>query len=158
MNNERVAAGLAPLQIDGALIAVARERSNDMIQQGYFAHVSPSGETAFSLLDRYGIPYGWAGENLARNNYPDEESVAVAMRDWMASEGHRENILNVHYTAIGVGAAVDVVGHEVLHRSSSPAPDASSRTLALTEQRSRGWNSLGEFVWRSSWRNQRSTK
>jgi uncharacterized protein YkwD len=110
VNNERVAAGLAPLQLDGALVAVARERSNDMVQQGYFGHTSPTGQTAFSLLDQYGVPYGWAGENLARNNYPDEEAVAVAMRDWMASDGHRENMLNVHYTAIGVGAAVDASG------------------------------------------------
>jgi uncharacterized protein YkwD len=110
VNGERIAAGLAPLQLDGALVAVARERSADMVQRGYFGHVSPSGDTAFSLLDRYGIPYGWAGENLARNNYPDEECVFVAVRDWMASEGHRENMLNVHYTAIGVGAAVDSSG------------------------------------------------
>jgi uncharacterized protein YkwD len=109
-NDQRVAAGLAPLQLDGALVAVARERSNDMVQKGYFAHTSPTGETAFALLDRYGIPYGWAGENLARNNYPDDESVAIAMRDWMASEGHRENILNVHYTSVGIGAAVDGSG------------------------------------------------
>ncbi len=109
-NAQRVAAGLAPLQIDSALVAVARERSNDMVQKDYFAHVSPSGETAFILLDRYGIPYGWAGENLARNNYPDNESVAVSMRDWMASEGHRENILNVHFTNVGIGSAVDASG------------------------------------------------
>lgn len=89
---------------------VARERSDDMVQKSYFAHVSPTGETAFTIMDRYGIPYGWAGENLARNNYPDAESVAVAMRDWMASPGHRENILNAHYTAVGVGAAVDGAG------------------------------------------------
>ena len=110
INNERVAAGLAPLQVDSALVVVSRERSNDMIQQGYFGHVSPSGETAFSLLDRYGIPYGWAGENLARNNYPEDVCVGVAVHDWMASEGHRENILNVHYTAMGAGAAVDGSG------------------------------------------------
>ena len=110
VNNERIAAGLAPLQIDAALVNVARDRSNDMIQKGYFGHVSPTGETAFTLLDRYGIPYGWAGENLARNNYPDDESVAVAMHDWMASQGHRENMLNVHYTNVGVGSAVDASG------------------------------------------------
>ncbi len=109
-NAQRVAAGLAPLQLDGALVGVARERSNDMVQKNYFAHVSPTGETAFILLDRYGIPYGWAGENLARNNYPDDQSVAIAMRDWMASEGHRENILNIHYTNVGVGSAVDSAG------------------------------------------------
>jgi uncharacterized protein YkwD len=109
-NAQRVAAGLAPLQLDGALVGVARERSNDMVQKNYFAHVSPTGETAFILLDRYGIPYAWAGENLARNNYPDDQAVAIAMRDWMASEGHRENILNVHYTNAGIGSAVDGAG------------------------------------------------
>ena len=110
INNQRVANGLSMLQVDPSLTAVGRERSNDMIRLGYFGHVSPTGETAFSLLDRYGIPYGWAGENLARNNYPADECVDVAVRDWMASAGHRENILNVHYTAMGVGAAVDGSG------------------------------------------------
>jgi uncharacterized protein YkwD len=110
VNNERIAAGLAPLQVDAGLVAVARERSLDMASQGYFSHTSPNGTTAFSLLDAYGIPYTWAGENLARNNYPDDQSVAIAMRDWMASQGHRDNMLNVHYTFIGVGAVIDSSG------------------------------------------------
>ena len=110
INAERTAAGLAPLQLDSNLVMVARERSNDMVQKGYFGHVSPTGDTAFSLMDRYGIPYAWAGENLARNNYPDNESVAVALREWMASQGHRDNILGVHYQTVGVGAAVDGAG------------------------------------------------
>jgi len=110
INAQRTAAGMAPLQLDPSLVMVARERSNDMAQNGYFAHVSPTGDTAFSLMDRYGIPYAWAGENLARNNYPDDESVAVALRDWMASQGHRDNILGPHYQTVGVGAAVDGAG------------------------------------------------
>ena len=110
INAERVAVGLPALQLDPNLVMVARERSNDMAQKGYFAHVSPTGETAFTIMDRYGIPYAWAGENLARNNYPDDESVAVTMRDWMASQGHRDNILNPHYSTVGVGAAVDGAG------------------------------------------------
>jgi uncharacterized protein YkwD len=110
INAQRTAAGLAPLQLDSNLVMVARERSNDMAQKGYFAHVSPTGDTAFSLMDRYGIPYAWAGENLARNNYPDDESVAVSLRDWMASQGHRDNILSIHYQTVGVGAAVDGAG------------------------------------------------
>jgi uncharacterized protein YkwD len=110
INAQRTAAGMAPLQLDSNLVMVARERSNDMAQKGYFAHVSPTGDTAFSLMDRYGIPYAWAGENLARNNYPDNESVAVALRDWMASQGHRDNILGSHYQTVGVGAAVDGAG------------------------------------------------
>ena len=110
INAQRTAAGMAPLQLDSNLVMVARERSNDMAQNGYFAHVSPTGDTAFALMDRYGIPYAWAGENLARNNYPDDESVAVSLRDWMASQGHRDNILGPHYQTVGVGAAVDGAG------------------------------------------------
>ena len=110
VNAQRTAAGMAPLQLDPNLVMVARERSNDMVQKGYFGHVSPTGDTAFSLMDRYGIPYGWAGENLARNNYPDDETVAVSLRDWMASQGHRDNILGPHYQTIGVGAAEDGAG------------------------------------------------
>ena len=110
INAERVAVGLPALQLDPNLVMVARERSNDMAQKGYFSHVSPTGETAFTIMDRYGIPYAWAGENLARNNYPDDESVAVTMRDWMASQGHRDNILNPHYSTVGAGAAVDGAG------------------------------------------------
>jgi uncharacterized protein YkwD len=110
VNGQRLAAGLPALQLDGRLVTVARERSNDMAVNNYFAHTSPTGETAFSIMDRYGIPYGWAGENLARNNYPDSEAVAVALQDWMASQGHRDNILSPHYSLIGVGAAVDASG------------------------------------------------
>jgi len=110
VNAQRAAAGMAPLQLDSNLVMVARERSNDMVQRGYFGHVSPTGDTAFSLMDRYGIPYGWAGENLARNNYSDDETVAVSLRDWMASQGHRDNILGPHYQTIGVGAAEDGAG------------------------------------------------
>ena len=110
VNRERIAAGLGALQIDATLVAVARERSNDMAQNNYFSHVSPTGETAFTIMDRYGVPYSWAGENLARNNYSDAESVAIAMRDWMASQGHRDNMLNSNYGYIGVGSAVDGAG------------------------------------------------
>jgi uncharacterized protein YkwD len=110
INAQRTTAGMAPLQLDSNLVMVARERSNDMVQRGYFGHVSPTGDTAFSIMDRYGIPYAWAGENLARNNYPDDESVAVSLRDWMASQGHRDNILGPHYQTVGVGAAVDGAG------------------------------------------------
>ena len=95
------------LSANGCAVYVAQLRSDDMAALGYFAHTSPSGQTAFSLLDAYLVPHGWAGENLARNNYPDSETVAVAIRDLMASSGHRANILNVNYTSIGVAVAFD---------------------------------------------------
>ena len=106
LNSARVAAGLPPLIVDAGLVAVARIRSNDMAARNYFSHTSPDGQTAFSLLDQWGIPYGWAGENLARNNYPPAEMVAIAIRDLMASSSHRDNILNPHFMRVGVGYAL----------------------------------------------------
>jgi hypothetical protein len=67
-NAERATARLAPLAPDDRLASVARTRANDMAARGYFAHSSPSGETAFSVMGHLGISYGLAGENLARNN------------------------------------------------------------------------------------------
>ena len=81
-----------------------------MAQQGYFSHTSPQGQTAFSLMDANNVSYGWAGENLARNNYPNDQTVGVAIRDLMASPGHRANILSTNYTHMGIGFAVDGAG------------------------------------------------
>jgi uncharacterized protein YkwD len=110
LNAERVAAGLPALAVDANLVTIGRIRASDMAARGYFSHTSPDGQSAFTLLDQWGIPYSWAGENLARNNYPLEETVAVAVHDLMASPPHRENMLNPNYTSVGVGYAEDGSG------------------------------------------------
>ena len=110
LNAERAAAGLPALAVDGNLVSIGRIRSGDMAARGYFSHTSPDGQSAFTLLDQWGILYSWAGENLARNNYPLEETVAVSIRDLMASPPHRENMLNPNYTRVGVGYAEDGSG------------------------------------------------
>jgi uncharacterized protein YkwD len=110
LNAERAAAGLPALATDTNLVAIARIRSSDMATRGYFSHTSPEGQSAFTLLDEWGIPYSWAGENLARNNYPLDETVAVAIRDLMASPPHRANMLSPNYTRVGVGIAEDGSG------------------------------------------------
>ncbi len=110
-NRRRAGAGVAPLRVNGWLIGIARIRSQDMAQHGYFAHVSPvTGDNAFTLMDKYGVPYGWAGENLAENNYPLGDSVSVADDALWNSPPHRENILNHNYTDIGIALAVDAAG------------------------------------------------
>jgi uncharacterized protein YkwD len=110
-NARRVANGLAPLIEDGNLNGIARIRSQDMADHDYFAHVSPiTGDDAFSLMDKHGVPFGWAGENLAKNNYPAGETVAVAEQALWDSPPHRENILNPHYTHVGIALVVDATG------------------------------------------------
>ncbi len=110
INAQRTANGLSALAADGCVAYVALERSNDMATRHYFSHTSPDGTGAFDLLTANGVPYGWAGENLARNNYPDDQTEAVAIRDLMASQGHRDNMLSTNYTAMGVAAVNDGTG------------------------------------------------
>ncbi len=110
VNDQRTQAGLSALEANGCVIYVAYLRSQDMAANSYFSHTSPSGETAFSLMDSNAVPYGWAGENLARDNYPDDQTVAVSVADLMASPGHRDNILSTNYTEMGVGFAEDSAG------------------------------------------------
>ena len=93
---------MSALGLNSCVVFVGNLRSEDMAAKDYFAHESPHGDTAFSLMNDNNVAYGWAGENLARNNYPDSESVAVAIRDLMNSPGHRENTLHVQLTQLGV--------------------------------------------------------
>jgi uncharacterized protein YkwD len=106
-NQIRAANGVGALALDGTLVAAARQRAQDMASKNYFAHTSPSGETAFSIIDGYGYVYAIAGENIARNNYPQSQTVQVAMDGFMNSPGHRANILESRFTRVGVGVATD---------------------------------------------------
>jgi uncharacterized protein YkwD len=103
-NAERAKGGLAPLRIDAALVSVARQRANDMASKNYFSHTSPSGETAFILLNRSGYAYATAGENIARNNYPEAQSASVAMNGFMNSPSHRVNVMDPKFRSIGIAS------------------------------------------------------
>jgi len=110
MNQARVDQGLAPLQTDSILADVARQRSTDMASQGYVGHTSPTGETAFSLLEKENLIWSLAGENIAYNNYPNKKSASVAFSGLMASQKHRQNILYAGYNLIGVAVVISPNG------------------------------------------------
>jgi uncharacterized protein YkwD len=101
------------LAADARLTAVARARSADMLVRDYFAHTSPDGRDAYTLLDAGQVPARFAGENLARNNWPERESPARAVAGFMASESHRLNLLNELFTRAGVGVAVRPDGMKI---------------------------------------------
>ncbi|NLL47395.1 MAG: hypothetical protein GX249_02305 [Firmicutes bacterium] len=98
VNQERAENGLQALQIDYSLVALAKQKSHDMAVNNYFSHVSPTLGTVYTMLDRAGVSYSRAGENIARTG-----SVARAHPLFMNSAGHRANILHSGYTHIGVG-------------------------------------------------------
>ncbi len=105
INDRRRAAGLGPLTLDATLTAIAQQRSDDMARRGYFAHVSPEGQTAFDLIAATGIPWRYAGETLQRNNYPLAQTAAEAARSLFASPAHRDILLDPRFTHFGVAEA-----------------------------------------------------
>ncbi len=110
-NQERIKVGLPPLKINQQLITSAGYKTADMIQKQYFEHTSPSGITVSDLAQKAGYSYIIMGENLALGDFIDGNDVVAA---WMNSPGHRANILNTHYTEIGVSAAkANYQGREV---------------------------------------------
>lgn len=103
-NQERVARGLGPLEWDNLAAQVARAHGLDMLRRGYFAHVNPEGDSAADRLHKAGAVEVEVGENLAfYENYPDPRIPAEAVRGWMNSPRHRDNLLKPDYTHLGVG-------------------------------------------------------
>ena len=105
VNAERAKYGLAALTEDWELSRVARYKSQDMHDNRYFAHNSPTYGTPFQMIRAFGLSYRTAGENIAMGY----ATPAAVVAGWMNSEGHRANILNSAYTKIGVGYVAD--GH-----------------------------------------------
>ena len=105
INQERANAGLAPYVLDAGLTKVARTRSQQLIDQNYFAHRDPYGYSMYvELLRHFGFgSYAWAGENLAMNNWPAETAANEAIRGLMNSPTHRANILAGDFYRIGIG-------------------------------------------------------
>lgn len=99
VNEIRVENGLKALTHDWELSRVARYKSQDMKDNGYFSHTSPVYGSPFQMMKSFGISYRSAGENIAKGQATPEAVVNA----WMNSSGHRANILSSSYTHIGVG-------------------------------------------------------
>ncbi len=101
VNEQRASYGLEPLTLNTELSRVARIKSEDMRDNGYFSHTSPTYGTPFEMMKSFGISYRTAGENIAMG----QTTPQAVVNAWMNSEGHRANILNSSFTQIGVGYA-----------------------------------------------------
>jgi len=139
-NRARCAAGLSALVPDPGLRTVATNHSIDMVRLRFFGHTSPVGgkTTVSDRLDRRGVPYRGAAENLATTKrlaiasgqpvYPvpnrrcafsltpngpvlpvrTYDATARNLVDrWIASPGHRRNLMDPTYTRHGASGAID---------------------------------------------------
>ncbi len=97
INQQRINNGLSALKVDGDLQRVARIKAQDMVNNNYFDHTSPTYGSPFNMMKNFGISYTTAGENIAGNS-----SNSAAVTAWMNSSGHRANILNGSYNYTGL--------------------------------------------------------
>lgn len=99
VNEARLGAGLNAVTWNSTLAAQASEYGCEMIVGNFFDHVNP--QTGSTLGDRareFGYQFLVVGENLAAGQTSPEQ----AMREWMNSEPHRENILDPRFTELGI--------------------------------------------------------
>jgi uncharacterized protein YkwD len=98
--------GLVPLTLSAQLTAAAEQHTAEMLADGYFAHESADGSPFWKRIARYyphiGAGYWSVGENLIWSGDALEAKEALSL--WMASPGHRENILAPQYRQIGISA------------------------------------------------------
>jgi serine protease len=106
VNVERAKAGAAPLAFHDALMRAAQAHSEDQAAHNQMSHTGSDGSNLGQRLTRVGYPFRTWGENVA---YGYATPVAV-MQGWLASPGHRANILNPNFNEIGIGIARNARG------------------------------------------------
>lgn len=98
VNGERAGAGRSPLVYDARLEAAARSHGEDMVAKGFFSHTGSDGSDIGMRLGRVGYAFCFGAENIATG----QRSLGEVMAGWMASRGHRRNILHRSAQAVGV--------------------------------------------------------
>ena len=98
INKQRTNNGLKALKVDSEVQRVAKIKAQDMVNNNYFSHNSPTYGSPFDMLKSFKISYKTAGENIAGNS-----SNSAAVTAWMNSSGHKANILNSSYNYTGIG-------------------------------------------------------
>lgn len=101
INECRKENGLSELKPVSKLQEIARLKGKDLVENEYFSHTSEILGTPFEMLQNNGIDYEKAGENLAGSMTPER-----AVKAWINSPSHKENILKSEYEYTGI-AVVD---------------------------------------------------
>jgi hypothetical protein len=108
VNRLRQSHRLVPLTFSENLLHVARSYSRRMAEEKFFSHSDPEGRSVRERVNEANIKWRMVGENLALSNgYINP--VAISLRGWMDSPGHRRNLLDPdwRHTAIGVWISAD---------------------------------------------------
>lgn len=139
-NVERKKNGLSELIKDPQLSKAAEIKLQDMFQKQYFQHVSPSGDSVSDVVRKTGYEYIVVGENLALGVFAGDDQVVAA---WMASPGHKKNILDSRYQEIGLAVGQGnyqgrkqwlIVQHFAKPLSSCVSPNGALKTTVDSQK------------------------
>ena len=97
-NKARIENGVNQLNVNSKLEVAAQLKLNDMFQNNYFAHISPTGIEPWDWFNKSNYDYKLAGENLAMNFLSSNE----VLKAWLSSESHRNNLLLKDFKEIGI--------------------------------------------------------
>ena len=139
INRERITLGLKMLKYDQHLAEIARQHSEDMVENDYFAHKSPQGEdfgdryrrSGYDCAKREGNTIYRGAENIYQGSkfgtstylngrlidrewFHDDDIAEKAVQGWMSSPDHRKNIVNPRYTLEGIGVVEDSEGRMLI--------------------------------------------
>jgi len=125
INSERQNNGLSTLEWDSDLADIARDHSQDMVDNNFFSHENLVGQdptdrakaAGYNCYKNFGSYYtDGIAENIALTPtgnvigcgdvHSMQEIAECTVDGWMMSPGHRENILTSTYDKEGIGVAV----------------------------------------------------
>jgi uncharacterized protein YkwD len=107
VNRVRAARGLQSLRAASSLASSARRHSTQMGQRGFFAHESADGTPFWQRIERFYGDNGFRSWEVGENIFwqsPATIAATSVVRSWLASPGHRANVLSRAWRDVGVGA------------------------------------------------------
>jgi uncharacterized protein YkwD len=107
LNRVRATRGLRPLRPVRSLAVAARRHSIQMAQRGFFDHNSVDGTPFWRRIERFYGDRGFRSWEVGENLFYQSPTTIVAasvVRSWLASPGHRANMLSRAWRDVGVGS------------------------------------------------------
>ena len=136
-NQARQQRGLGPLEVQVNLQQAAARHSQQMWDAGFFGHTNPadSSDTLSHRMMAFGVASLSSAENLFRcEGYQPGQLAEAAVKSWLASPGHRANLLNPKFNRIGVSVCGTRGNYVFTQDFSSEAVSILSRTVTRSAE------------------------
>lgn len=119
VNRDRQLNGLPPLTEDPLLSLAAQRHAEDMLTRQFYDHVNLDGQDPSDRFKAVGGQNG-AGENIMQwklngtgYGQPSYRLMEEFQKEWMYSDGHRQNLLLPDYKTFGYGVVISRSGQEI---------------------------------------------